>query len=102
MLELAGERDWRPPILETVATDNRGIDELWDAVLTHRAFLETDGRLDRRRCRACGTSYGRSCTNASRAGGGVCSGERFDEVVARVKARELDPHSAADELLAGS
>ena len=49
MLELAGERDWRPPIVETVATDGHGVDELWDAVLSHRQFLETDGRLDRRR-----------------------------------------------------
>jgi hypothetical protein len=32
--------------------------------------------------------------------GEVCSGDRFDEVVARVAARELDPHSAADALLA--
>jgi len=30
----------------------------------------------------------------------VCSGARFDELVARVAARELDPHSAADALLA--
>src|SRR6266508_6193916 len=37
MLELAGERDWRPPIVETVATDNRGIDYLWRAVVDHRA-----------------------------------------------------------------
>jgi LAO/AO transport system kinase len=103
MLELAGERDWRPPILETVATDNRGIDELWDAVLAHRAFLETDGRLDRRRVSRLRDEL-RAIVH-ERLGARVaevCSGERFDEVVARVEARELDPHSAADELLAGS
>jgi len=103
MLELAGERDWRPPIVETVATDGRGIDELWDAVRDHRSFLETDGRLDRRR-----QSRLRDELRAivhERLGArvaDVCSGPRFDEVVARVEARELDPHSAADELLGGS
>ncbi|MGQ0805220.1 MAG: methylmalonyl Co-A mutase-associated GTPase MeaB [Actinomycetota bacterium] len=100
MLELAGERDWRPPIVETVATEGRGIDELWDAVLAHRAFLETDGRLDRRR-----ESRLRDELRAivhERLGARVeevCSGERFEDVVARVEARELDPHAAADELL---
>ena len=44
-----GERDWRPPIVETVATDSRGIDDLWQAILDHRAHLEADGRLERRR-----------------------------------------------------
>src|SRR5204862_175806 len=28
MLELAGDRDWRPPIVQTVATDSRGVDDL--------------------------------------------------------------------------
>jgi len=103
MLELAGERDWRPPIVETVATDGRGIDELWDAVLAHRAFLETDGRLDRRRDARLRDEL-RTIVH-ERLGArveDVCSGARFDDIVARVEARELDPHSAAEELLAGS
>ncbi len=37
MLELAGERSWRPPVLETVATDDRGVDTLLDAICRHRA-----------------------------------------------------------------
>src|SRR2546423_12392738 len=49
MLELAGDRDWRPPIVQTVATDSRGVEDLWRAVLDHRAYLEADGRLQRRR-----------------------------------------------------
>jgi LAO/AO transport system kinase len=103
MLELAGERDWRPPIVETVATDGRGIDELWDAVLSHRAFLETDGRLDRRREARLRDEL-RAIVH-ERLGARVeeiCSGDRFDELVTQVAARELDPHTAADELLAGA
>jgi LAO/AO transport system kinase len=100
MLELAGERAWRPPIVETVATDGRGIDELWDAVLAHRAFLETDGRLDRRREARLRDEL-RAIVH-ERLGARVeeiCSGDRFDELVTQVAARELDPHTAADELL---
>jgi LAO/AO transport system kinase len=100
MLELAGERDWRPPIVETVATEGHGVDELWDAVVAHHAFLERDGRLARRR-----EAHLRDEVRAivlSRLDDrvdDVCRGERFDRLVAQVVARELDPYTAADELL---
>ncbi len=100
MLDLAGERDWRPPIVETVATEGTGVDELWDAVLAHHDFLERDGRLARRRearlrdeVRAIVLERLRDRVDA------VCAGERFDELLARVVARELDPYAAATELL---
>ena len=37
------------PIVETEALRGEGVDELWEAVLDHRAFLERDGGLDARR-----------------------------------------------------
>jgi LAO/AO transport system kinase len=101
MLELAGEREWRPPIVETVATDGRGIDALWQAVLDHRAFLESDRRLERRRATRLREEL-RTIVLERIQGKAedVCRGERFDVLVARVAARELDPYSAADDLLA--
>lgn len=101
MLELAGERDWRPPIIETVATDGRGIDELWRAVLDHRAFLEADGRLERRRDSRLRDELRAIVYERLRAGADAkCRGERFEQLVGRVAARELDPYAAADALLA--
>jgi LAO/AO transport system kinase len=100
MLELAGERDWRPPIVETVATDSRGIDVLWRAVLDHRAHLEADGRLERRRDARLREELRAIVHERLRAGADErCSGERFDRLVEKVAARELDPYAAADELL---
>jgi LAO/AO transport system kinase len=100
MLELAGERDWRPPIVETVATDSRGIDDLWRAVLDHRAHLEADGRLERRRDARLRGELRAIVHERLRAGADErCSGERFDRLVEKVAARELDPYAAADELL---
>ena len=100
MLELAGERDWRPPIVETVATDSRGIDDLWRAVLDHRAHLEADGRLERRRDARLREELRAIVHERLRAGADErCSGERFDRLVEKVAARELDPYAAADELL---
>jgi GTPase len=100
MLELAGEREWRPPIVETVATDSRGIDDLWQAVLDHRAHLESDGRLERRRDARLREELRAIVHERLRAGADErCSGERFDQLVAQVAARKLDPYAAADELL---
>ncbi len=100
MLDLAGERDWRPPIVETVATDGRGVEDLWQAILDHRAHLETDGRLERRRdarlreeLRAIVFERLRDRVDTT------CQGERFDGLVSKIAARELDPYAAADELL---
>jgi LAO/AO transport system kinase len=100
MLELAGDRDWRPPIVQTVATDNRGVDDLWRAVLDHRAYLEADGRLERRRDERLREELRAIVHERLRAGAEErCHGERFDRLVAQVAARQLDPYAAADELL---
>jgi LAO/AO transport system kinase len=100
MLELAGERDWRPPIVETVATDGRGVDDLWRAILDHRAHLEADGRLERRRDSRLREELRAIVHERLREGADArCSGEQFDRLVAQVAARELDPYAAADELL---
>jgi LAO/AO transport system kinase len=38
--------DWRPPIVRTVATENQGIMELYQAIQTHRNYLTCSGKLD--------------------------------------------------------
>jgi LAO/AO transport system kinase len=51
MLDLGGGHGWRPPILETVATDGKGIAELWDVVVEHRSHLASGPLEERRRTR---------------------------------------------------
>ena len=43
MMNMAPKRQWRPPIIPTVASRQEGVDKLWDAVLQHRRHLETSG-----------------------------------------------------------
>lgn len=50
----SARKDWRPPISRAVAVKGEGIEELWDNILSHRAFLaegrsEYYERLNRRR-----------------------------------------------------
>jgi LAO/AO transport system kinase len=50
MLGLAPASDrWKPPVLKTVATERRGIDELLDAITAHRRHLTKSGLLDAKR-----------------------------------------------------
>jgi LAO/AO transport system kinase len=42
---------WRPPILETVASEDRGTDEVWDAINAHRAHLQQAGAMAQRQQR---------------------------------------------------
>ena len=48
MLSLAPKADgaWKPPIVATSAARGEGIDELWAAIESHRAFLESSGRKE--------------------------------------------------------
>lgn len=46
-LHLAKERgDWKPPILETVAANGKGVGEFWATVQRHREYLKSSGKLE--------------------------------------------------------
>ena len=103
-LSLAGagrDGSWRPPIVETVATRGEGTDELWSAILDHRAWLSIDGHAhDRRTARLSEELRAIVAARLAAIAGVRCDGPAFDALVERVSARTLDPYSAADELLA--
>ena len=101
MLELSGDRPWVPPIIETVATEDRGVSDLWDAITRHRSFLEQDGRLAARRVARLRSEL---CSivveQLSSAASDLCTGDQFDALVTRVVDRSVDPYGAVAELLA--
>jgi LAO/AO transport system kinase len=91
---------WRPPIVKTVASKGEGFDELWEAILSHRKYLESDGRLAARRTKRIREEIKAIVVERlyERAGE-FLSGERFDELASSVEARDIDPYSAAESLL---
>jgi LAO/AO transport system kinase len=100
LLSYAEHGDWIIPIVRVVATKGEGISELADAIDRHRAYLEGSGKLEERRLER----SRHQIVEAVRAevmrrylGG---EGEaRLDGLARRVAERDLDPHSAALELI---
>lgn len=94
--------DWRPPIINTVAMENKGVAELWAAVGEHRAHIEANGWLQRRRERRLRdelrTIVARRLEIRARE---ICTGERWDELGRQVLDHTTDPWTAADEMLRG-
>lgn len=98
-LSPAGTR--RPPILKTTATKGEGLDALVDAIADHYAYLQNSGLLAKHReedARHQVLSIARQILleRIRKA----TSEEDLEALVRRIAARELDPHSAADELTA--
>jgi LAO/AO transport system kinase len=100
MLELGGAHDWRPPILETVATDDTGVPELWDAVVEHRRYLESGLLEDHRRARM-RVELDRVLSAMVRSRiGALAHGDAYEGQVDALVAGATDPYRAASELLA--
>ena len=99
MLEMA-DADWKPEVIETIATKGEGIDDLWTAIEKHRAYQEEHGLLEARRRRRVEREIREIVAERYRQ---RVDAECFDllgKLTERVVARETDPYSAAEELIA--
>jgi LAO/AO transport system kinase len=103
-MDLARHEGWEVPIIKTVAQKNEGIPKLLEAIDDHRAYLQTSGRLEKmRRQRA-----RRQLLAAAQADllsnllSTAESNGRLDKLIAAIVDRELDPHTAAEQLIANS
>ncbi|MBA3605687.1 MAG: methylmalonyl Co-A mutase-associated GTPase MeaB [Actinomycetota bacterium] len=107
MLELSAETaapgdggGWQVPILATVGSSGDGVAALWDMILAHREHAAASGELERRRRFRLGEELraiiARRLEQRAR---DVCTGARWDELTAAVLAGDVDPWTAADEML---
>ncbi len=93
--------DWQVPILRTEAARGEGVEELAAKIDEHRAHIEAEGTLEQRRARnlrnevlGIATSRTRRRMEATAA-----ADPETAELLERVVRRELDPASAASELM---
>ena len=85
-----------------MATEGKGVVELWHTVLAHRDHITTSGELDRRRAfrlrEELREIVARRLEQKARE---IATGEKWDDLQQRVLERRLDPWGAADAMLDG-
>jgi LAO/AO transport system kinase len=104
MLSL-GERStglsWQAPIVRTVASRGEGIDDVVGALDEHRDWMAHSGERERRRQHRAEVEIEAITLEQVRTRiGDVRGGGNLPELAKRVVAGELDPYTAADELMA--
>ena len=96
-----GEPMWQPPIVHTVATENRGVTELLTAIAQHCTFLEGNGLLASVRKRRSESRLldlaGAGMLAALQSGGRAQA--LFEGLRAGVRAGKQSPRAAVRELL---
>jgi len=100
-LALGPPVDWKVPILKTVASKGEGIPELLAAMDAHRAHVEETGTLEQRRARnlrseVLGLAAARMRRRLEER---IHEDADVAELLERVVSREIDPATAAAELL---
>jgi LAO/AO transport system kinase len=90
---------WHPPLLAAVAARNEGGVAIADALDAHRAHLAASGGFARQSARRCEQQFlmlAREAALASALAG------MPPELLSAVRAREIDPYSAAARVMAGA
>ena len=98
-LQTYGEGEWRPPILKTVATSGRGVAELVEAIWRFRersVSTQADRRRIRSEHRLRELVSQRFMDHLER---DVLASGELRALVDRIAARQVDPYSAASDLL---
>jgi LAO/AO transport system kinase len=101
VLSLGPQKGWRVPIVKTEASRGEGIDELIEAIESHREHIESEGTLVERRRRnlmneVLALAAGRLRRRLEES---LHDDDSVRELLDEVVARRLDPSSAATKLL---
>lgn len=93
---------WEVPILQTAASDGDGVEELWHATRRHREHLRASGELEARRGRRAEREVLELVEQALAVHLRSKLGEHggLGEILEGAKTRAVDPHSAANAILA--
>jgi LAO/AO transport system kinase len=100
MLDLSAASAWRPPIVETVASEELGTIELWGEIRRHEEALASSGELEVRRLARLEGEFRRILRSRIEAEvERLIDEDRFGKVVDSVGTGEVDPYEAADRLV---
>jgi LAO/AO transport system kinase len=98
--DLQRQEGWNVPIIKTIAHRDQGVGELVEAIDRHRAYLRESGRLEEmRRKRARRQLLAVVQDELLRRALAAAGEERVAALVEQIASRDIDPRSAAEELL---
>ena len=101
VLSLGPATSWRVPIVKTEAAKAEGVAELAEKIAEHREHIEAEGTLEERRARNLRNEVLELAASRMRRRleAAVADDSSVRELLDRVVKREIDPASAAKELL---
>jgi len=101
VLDMGPMKDRKPPIVQVIASLNKGVDKLLDEILNHMEYLKSTGELRKRReeniraeiIKLIETEIMRMVLKKSQAN------QILDNTVIEVADRKLDPFSACEDIM---
>lgn len=101
MLDMKKGDHWRPPVVQTVSIQNKGLDQLWELLQEHRKYMNESGKLETVRLER----VKRELTDQveyllkNSLWEQVKEEIKLEQLVEEIASRKNDPYSAASELL---
>jgi len=98
-LKMTKESDREVPVIKTVASRNKGIDELYDFIIMHKEYLEKKGMLEKKRKENLVKQINELVNN--RLEDKFWTDDRKDKLedrIVKISERELTPYDFVDEL----
>jgi LAO/AO transport system kinase len=101
MLDLVKhDAPWRPPVVKTITLQNKGIDEVWQAFLDHKTYLEESGEGERRRASHLKEEVAEITEHeVHQLVARRLRSEEYKGIMEKVSRRDLDPYEVAVQLL---
>jgi LAO/AO transport system kinase len=100
MLRMGPKAEWTPPIVTTSTVTGQGIDELWEAIGSHRKHQESSGELDAKRSRRVLEEVKNMVAVRLREQASqTLAGDDEGGLVQELASRRVDPYRAAEILL---
>ncbi len=91
------KKGWVPPVIKTIADKGKGIKELADAIEDHHKFMIESGMLeDRRKRRIKRELFELVMEEVKKM---IKTEMNYKEIIQRILKGELDPHTAAEEIV---
>lgn len=93
--------DWSPPVTTTVAVDDQGLPELWQAIERHKQFLhDSGGFIEKRRQRTCQETLRMIHNELYRlVRDQLQSSGQLDNLVEDILGRKRDPYSVMRQIV---